>query len=154
MPVSLFIPLLFLVISSFLVYFLVVYLFPVSESQQIFMEMYVPHEDRGKKRFTLAFVFIRLALLLCIFRVFSWIIEIVVPYEFTDPTGRLQTDPFIAISNYALGGAYLLGLLAAVIMMPYVRKKLVRRRKFELYVRKRFFESKSGTAGGDLPKEK
>ena len=122
MPVSLFIPLLFLILTSFIVYFLAIYFFPVSESQQIFLEMYVPYEDRSKKRFTLAFVFIRLALLLCIFRVFSWITEIVVPYEFTDPTGRLQTDPFIAISNYALGGAYLLGLLAAVIMMPYVRR--------------------------------
>lgn len=155
MPVNLFIPLLFLIISSFLVYFLIVYLFPVSESQQIFLEMYVPHEDREKKRFTAAFIFIRLALLLWIFRAFSWITQMTVAYQFSSPIEALKgEEPFIEISNYALGGAYLLALLAAAIMMPYVRKKLVRRRKFEPYIRRRFLKSKSDAAGGMQSEEK
>ena len=115
---------LLLLFLSWVAYFALAYVFPVRESQETFMDMYVPPNERKQKRFEVAFFFLRVALFLWIFRAFSWIGEKFANIEVKNPIE--SEEPLIEISNYAMGAAYLLIILSGLILLPYIRRKLVR----------------------------
>ena len=110
---------------SMTVYLVLTHFIPPGASRDMFVETYVPPDEREHKKFGVAFLSLHVALFLWVFRAFSWVGEEVVNIEVRNPPMQVE-KPLMELSNYAMVTAYLLVLIAAIILTPYVKDKLSR----------------------------
>lgn len=111
-----------LIVTTILLYYIVTTLFPPMAIQRMFMDMYVPPENKESERdlfkITIAFLIFRGAIVLWLFRALCWIIEFVVSYFVV--VG--WEDLIVELGMYAVVASYTLIVIAFSMLVPHFKK--------------------------------